>query len=233
MASVPRPLEAVVFDKDGTLLDFHKTWNPGIEAAIRRAAHGPEEMALAAERLGFDLEACRTLEGSVLIADSNDAILARVDGLVDIDRFAAIVFRQASADVAANTGIPGLLDELAQRGIKLGLATNDYEKVARAQLGQLGWTDRFGAIVGCDSGFGAKPNPSMVIGACDLLGVDPVRTVMVGDNRHDLVAGRAAGSYCVLVTNRDDPPEAVRREADLVVPVLTHLISDLGLNIVD
>jgi hypothetical protein len=57
----------------------------------------------------------------------------------------------------------------------------------------------FDFVAGCDSGFGAKPDPGMCLAFAAHLGHAPDTILMVGDSLHDLTAGRAAGMRTVGV----------------------------------
>ena len=92
-----------------------------------------------------------------------------------------------------------LLAALRGQGLRLGVATNDSETPARQHLANHGITDCFDFISGYDSGHGAKPGPGMCLAFARQLGLDPSRVAMVGDSRHDLEAGRAAGMRVVAV----------------------------------
>jgi pyrophosphatase PpaX len=54
-------------------------------------------------------------------------------------------------------------------------------------------SDVFDAVVGSDDVTHPKPHPEPVLRAIELLGADPASTVFIGDSRHDLECGRAAG----------------------------------------
>ena len=55
--SPPRGLKGVLFDKDGTLIDFQLTWGPAIHVVIHALAKGDSRKVQAqAECLHFDLE---------------------------------------------------------------------------------------------------------------------------------------------------------------------------------
>jgi phosphoglycolate phosphatase len=92
-----------------------------------------------------------------------------------------------------------LLKVLSDRGLRLGVATNDAEAPARAHLKVAGITDHFEFVAGYDTGHGAKPDAGMCLAFADHLGIAPQDCVMVGDSLHDLHAGRAAGMISVAV----------------------------------
>jgi len=92
-----------------------------------------------------------------------------------------------------------VLRQLAGRGLKLGLATNDGEASARRQLAALGLDAQMDFIAGYDSGHGGKPEPGMVLAFARAIGVEPGRIATVGDSPLDLMAARSAGAIAVAV----------------------------------
>ncbi len=218
-------IEAVLFDKDGTLIDFHRTWDAAVGRALKASAPDDASLARAAEALAFDLTTGRVGPESPFIAESNDVIAALLDSLLDLGAFDRALSASAREDVAPATGAASLLDSLSGAGVPAAVVTNDDEATARVQMEALGWGDFFAAIVGFDSGFGAKPGPGPIVGACSLLGIEPARAVMVGDSRHDLVAGRAAEVSTVLVTNEsaNGLPTPRGDSADLADLVISRL----------
>ena len=65
-------IKGIVFDKDGTLLDFHGTWMPKLRAAVSELANGDTNVALTMLKIvGFDSHQNRVLGGSVLAAGDN------------------------------------------------------------------------------------------------------------------------------------------------------------------
>jgi len=199
---------AVVFDKDGTLVDFHRTWDPVVERFLHEMC-GDDRRLLegAAKSVGYDLATGTLLETSPVVADSNAEVAACLapwfdrepsapDFLSEMEaKFAEII----DTTVAGVDGAERLLARLQEAGVPVGLATNDSEASAVRQVASLGWYRYFASVVGYDSGHGAKPGPGMVLGSARALGVDASATMMVGDSRHDIEAGRDAGAVTVYV----------------------------------
>ncbi len=217
-------LRAVLFDKDGTIIDFHRTWDLAVGTALRQTAPNEAALLRAAAALDFELATNTILDGSPLLAESNAVIGALVESFVSVEEFFAKTLEVSRSTLAPAPGLPMAFEELRSRAIALGLVTNDYEAPARDQMAILGWTNHFDCVVGSDTGFGAKPDPTMVIGALDLLGVRPENAVLVGDTSHDLRAGRAAGVTTVIVGNGDPIPLELSEMADLSIGRLPELI---------
>ncbi|MEY3961435.1 MAG: hypothetical protein RIR14_2089, partial [Pseudomonadota bacterium] len=78
-------------------------------------------------------------------------------------------------------------------------------------------------VAGCDSGWGGKPAPGQLLAFAGRVGVDPVRSVMVGDSLHDLEAGRAAGMRRVAVLTGIAEAAELAPHADVVLPDIGHL----------
>jgi phosphoglycolate phosphatase len=110
------------------------------------------------------------------------------------------------------------LSALRARGLRLGVATNDSEAPARQHLAAHGITDCFDFISGYDSGHGPKPGPGMCLAFAQGLGLQPARVAMVGDSRHDLQAGRAAGMRTVAVLTGIAKAADLADLADVILP---------------
>ena len=78
-------------------------------------------------------------------------------------------------------------------GKRLGLVTSKLRDGAQRGLKISGLDEAFDIIVGCDDVTHYKPHPEPVLKAIDALGVSPGEAVFIGDSRHDMECGRAAG----------------------------------------
>ena len=90
----------------------------------------------------------------------------------------------------------GVVDEIRrikQAGKRLGVVTSKLRDGAMRGIRISGLDDVFDIIVGCDDVKNFKPHPEPVLKAVDELGVAKESTVFVGDSRHDMECGRAAG----------------------------------------
>jgi phosphoglycolate phosphatase len=223
------PIAAILFDKDGTLIDFDGTWGPATYEVMRALAKGDEAALLRqAEALHFSLDTRRFLITSPLIAGSSasygslwgealgrsdlDALKREIDALTAIESLKSL----------APIGRPGdVLAALKARGLRLGLATNDSEASAKRQAAALGLTELLDFIAGYDSGHGGKPEPGMALAFARHVGVAPSAVAMVGDTLHDLRSARAAGALAVAVLTGPAANADLADEAD-------HVLDDIG-----
>lgn len=226
-------IRGILFDKDGTLLDYWKTWVPINRTIAMFAARG--EARLAAELLragGHDPETDRVTPGTVLAAGSHDKIAEVFAGVlrertprhlaVHIER----LFREGGAKHSVL--IDGVVDVVAQlkaRGVTMGVATNDSIGGLEASLAPHGMMGEFVFLAGCDSGYGAKPEPGMALAFCEAAGLRPEEVAIVGDAVHDLEMGRRAGlGLKIGVTTGTSPRPELEPHADVVLEALGELL---------
>jgi phosphoglycolate phosphatase len=226
---VAMPIAAILFDKDGTLIDFGETWGPTTYAVMHMLAKGDETAMLRqAEALHFSLETKRFLLTSPLIAGSSaqygglwGAALGRDDHETlkrEIDALTAV----ESLKYLSPIGRPReVLSALKARGMRLGVATNDSEVSARRQIEALEIADLLDFVAGYDSGHGGKPDPGMIHAFARQAGVALSEVAMVGDTLHDLRAARAAGAIAVAVLTGPATIIDLADEAD-------HVLADIG-----
>ena len=170
------PIRAILFDKDGTLIDFQRTWGPATYTVLSRLCDGDHA---AFERLAavslFDAEHRTIKPGSPVVIETTYGYgrLGRPltpEFVDDIDR----MFFQTTLDHLTPIGdVKGLLGGLAARGLRLGMMTNDADANTRAQVRRLGLDALLEFIAAYDSGFGAKPAPDPVLAFAKFANVPP------------------------------------------------------------
>ena len=90
-------------------------------------------------------------------------------------------------------GVVTAVLKLKDQGKRLGLVTSKLKSGAIRGLQVAGLDRAFRVIVGADDVTHPKPHPEPVLTALELLDAPPAETVFIGDSRHDLECGRAAG----------------------------------------
>ncbi|WP_341212181.1 HAD family hydrolase [uncultured Limimaricola sp.] len=228
---------ALIFDKDGTLFDFHATWGGWSRGLIEAEAGGDSALARRiAVALGYDMEAGRFAPDSIVIAatagDIADRMLPFLPGTDRATLIARMNERAAQAPQVPAVPLGPLFADLAARGLALGLVTNDSEGPARVHLEVSGLASTFGFVAGADSGHGAKPGPGQLIACAKAFGLAPEACAMIGDSLHDLHAARAAGMTAIAVLTGLAPYATLAPHADLVledIGALPKWLDDLAI----
>lgn len=220
------PIRAILFDKDGTFIDFHRTWGPAALSVMNVLAKGD---AGALGRLvaasGFDAVSLRFDPASPLLAGSTADFAPQWAEAIGIQETAAFraeiddLFTRIGLESLTQIGDPGIaFGALRRRGLTLGVITNDSERGAVAQLNALGLIECFSFIAGWDSGHGRKPGPGQIEAFLKLHRMRPDEVIMVGDTLHDMHAARAAGVVALGVASGLLGAEAFDGHADHVLP---------------
>ncbi|GHB21172.1 phosphatase [Pseudovibrio japonicus] len=231
-------VRAVLFDRDGTLIDLHKTWGAVLQHVLLDLAGGDEMVAIELGALVlFDYKRCACEPGSPIMTsppsgysepwathlgvDYNSAFLERIESLL---------LARATQCVSVFEDTTSSIKALADAGVPIGLATNGTEASAIAQLKHLGIFDYFTFVVGYDSGHGEKPDPGQLFGFAQHTGIEPHDIAMVGDSLHDMHAAKNAGMLRVAVTTGAQTAEELQDHCDHLLDSLTELVNLMGLS---
>ncbi len=90
-------------------------------------------------------------------------------------------------------GVVSAVRALHARGGRLGLVTSKMRAGALRGLRLVGLEDAFATVVGSDEVTNPKPHPEPVHTALERLAAPPAGAIFIGDSRHDIECGRAAG----------------------------------------
>jgi phosphoglycolate phosphatase len=225
-------ISGILFDKDGTLLDYARSWVPVNYELARIAALGDE--ALARKLLvagGMDPDTGHVMPDSLLAAGNTveiaegfvaagapftvEALTIHFDGL----------FANSAQLAVAVTDLAAFFATMHARGYWLGVASSDNEASIRATAKRFGFEDYLHYVAGYDSGFGIKPEAGMVLGFCAATGLEPHQVAVVGDNNHDMHMGRNAGAgLTVAVLTGTGSRESLADASDYCLNDITELV---------
>jgi len=197
------PLEAALWDFDGTLADTEGIW---IDA----------EFELVAE-LGGTWSAAHAdqLVGNSLL-DSGSYILNvigrhDVDPAWVVDRLVSyVIVRLRNQPMPWRPGALELLNSLRAAGVPCALVSASYRILLEAALDQLP-EGTFDVSVAGDEVTQGKPHPEPYEKACAALGVEARNCVVFEDSITGARSGNAAGALVVAIPHRVDVPAAPRR----------------------
>ena len=202
------PVQAVLFDKDGTLShsepELHSLATSRLERCLSAVA--PQRRTALRQRL---LEAYGLNEGSVhpagitAVATSDHNLLATATALAQVglgwpeamqlseDVFEQCERRQASASATTDQAVAAI-ERLTAAGILCAVISNDTSAGISRFLESHGLRHHFRAIRSADQA-PRKPDPAAVHGLCAELGVPVAACALIGDASSDLQMAVAAG----------------------------------------
>jgi len=209
----PRPLRAVLFDWDGTLVD-------SAEASYRCYARVFPLLGIPFDRSHFERTYSPDWYRTYRALGLPEEKWAEADALwlEHFGRECAVLL----------PGAAEALDELGRASLALGIVSSgERERVAREMAG-LGLTRTFRAVVGGGDSAYRKPHPEPLQLALSRLSAAPDESVYVGDSPEDIEMGRAAGVYTVGIPGPFPNREAlVASRPDLLADGLRQAVSRL------
>lgn len=183
-------VRALVFDLDGTLVDSKVDLANSVNHALRESGLPvlPNEVIFS------------------YVGDGATALIRRAVGPGREETLAAVLDRFLShyREHLLDTTVPypGVEEALSERGgdYRMAVLTNKPIDMTRTILSGLSLDRYFRDVRGGDSFENKKPNPQGLLRVIESLGASPASTLMVGDSRNDVLAGRGAGAHTCGVT---------------------------------
>lgn len=240
--------EMVIFDKDGTLIDFTDLWahytTTAVEALLAALEGAEDASGVQHDSLRADLYASLGYDPATNTFDPQSPIVTAA--LPTIYTLAAgVLYRHGWGWLAAElevqrsfapattaplqremvqptADLPALFGALTAAGVKIAVATSDDRAPTLAALTWLGVIDQVTFIACADDGYAYKPAPDAIWAACEATGIPVARTVMVGDSTTDLLMGQRAGvglRVAVLTGTMD---------ASTLAPLADVVLSSIG-----
>ncbi|MNB96486.1 Fructose-1-phosphate phosphatase YqaB [compost metagenome] len=241
-------ISAILFDKDGTLLDFVSLWGSWSECLLMHFTRQLELRGLTFPEpyLNSLLGTVHNSEGRITGYDRNGplamgtmndlyAILgwqgyllglswAESMELVEACRREADAMLEHSRPVLPLPGLLRFLDECAAGGVKMAVVTADETEAAEKHLRWLGIRHYFSAVIGTDQVERGKPFPDMALLACRRLGVHPSAAAVIGDTNGDMRMAKAA-SAAAAISIAPDARAAVPGDASAKI-LFAHVLPD-------
>lgn len=234
--------KAIIFDKDGTLLDFDDFWLPISEGAITEilkkikredisvknilsamgADGGVTDITSALccgtyEQMGLDMYHALVNEGCNLSADEVIKLT--------IDAYHGNI--QKGIMRPACEHIQEVLQTLKDYGLTLAVVTTDDPFMAQKCLQMLEISSFFDTVYADDGVTPTKPNAYCINDICRRKGISKTEVIMVGDTLTDTRFAKNGGIRVIGVAKSDRNKRILEREADVVIPDISHLLDVL------
>lgn len=211
-------IKGILFDKDGTLIEFREYWHMVISrlfTELEKEYGVKSETLLMLKKIsgylaeGFQKESMIQYATTSQIIDSWEEIIMREEGSIIgreelLDLFEGIALSEDMV-IRSLPGVDRLLYYLKKKGYFLGIATADSTKSAVHSLKKAGLLHYFDYI-GCnEEDTQAKPSPQMAYAFCRQVGIKTEELLVVGDSVTDLeFAENAGASFAGLLTEYND-----------------------------
>lgn len=230
--------KGIIFDKDGTLLDFDAFWVKVSVVAMREFLNemGAAPVDVSEILTAFGVRDGRTDTNGVLckgtyeqmgqivydilmkhgISVSQDVVTCRVEAAYQQNAEAGEV-RPTCPDLVE------VLTGLKSKGLKLAIVTTDQPHITNQCLEKLGIGRLFDRIYTDDGQTPTKPHPHCAWDFCREFGLNREQVVMVGDTLTDMSFAKNAGIMGVGLAADDRAKAELLPYADTVISALSHL----------
>lgn len=230
--------KGVLFDKDGTLLDFEGTWYPIIKASLALAAERfsvPDSVIADIKRKSGVLEAGFARESLIQGATVTSIVglwtstLAEAGIRVTGSDLMAVFFQSASSSpVRVTAGAEAMLAALKDAGFKLGLVTADDRRSTEGGLRAVGLLSYFDYLATDGEGRAPKPDPAAAAEFRALFDIGADELAMFGDSRVDMEFARNAGAFFVGMRTSCNDHESFTAAGHPVISDFTDREAILG-----
>jgi phosphoglycolate phosphatase-like HAD superfamily hydrolase len=233
--------DLIVFDKDGTLIDFHAMWGQWVmmlAGRLKKTTGCPIDLPLF-KHLGFNITTGEVITNGHLALSPITKIRAEIANVLQTTSLttdetemalnAAWYIPDPVALAKPLANLQTLFTTLQAQNTKIAIATSDDRLPTQATLAKLGLSTLVDALICADDCLNEnlllKPAPDMIINLCHKLNISPLKTVVVGDNIVDLQMGQAAKVGLVVgVLSGLCSAEMLKPYADVILPSVAHLV---------
>lgn len=234
---LPRPPRLVIFDKDGTLIDFQRMWGQWAVAFAERIS---QQIAVDVRHdilqvYGVDPRSLRIdPQGALSIspmATMQQMVVSHIMPYCSDMVQAYQIVQQAwqppdpTVNVYPLADLPQLFGQLRQLGVVIAVATADNREPTIATLTHLGVIHHVAALACADDPhMPPKPAPDKIWAVCQAVGVHPHDAIMIGDTPADMQMGHNAGVMAQIgVTSGVSTTDELARWASWVMPTVADL----------
>jgi HAD superfamily hydrolase (TIGR01509 family) len=210
------PVEAVMFDMDGTLVNSRQ--------AIVNSYYDASEQVLGERRPSDEAELeeilkLRGVEAFPRVTGTDDPAT-----LVPFSEAFQAAYARHQTTIPAFPGLEEALQELTEMGVKLGIATSKARARLDLDLDRLGLAGYFAYTVTGDEVPNGKPAPDPIFAVAEGVGVAIEHGLYVGDGENDVRAAHAAGMRAVGVAFGFHPRECKAEGPEYFVETYAELV---------
>ena len=213
-----KELEAVIFDFEGTLVDFQ--WN------LEGAAQETIEML---ETLGFPIDRIQGCKYSTLMNEAMKIAVELRRSPYEMREKIGAIYDRYDEDALTRwnlrNGSKNILSALKTKEIKIGLVSNVGRKALEKALLKLDLRPIFTVVVSRNDVQYLKPSGEGLILALSRLPVIKGKTLYVGDSLDDIQAAKEAGLKVMIILGGENPkPDLLTAQPDDLINHFDELL---------
>jgi len=236
-------IEAVLFDKDGTLIDSHFYWGAIIKrrskSLIKKLNLDNSVYKSLCLKMGFSLENKKLLpKGPIALVSREEVIKILFEHFNKNNKAISekeiselfleinlIFLKEIYKYIKILPGSKKTILKLKKKGAKTALITYDSIKNTSKIIQYLGLQNCFDLLMGKESTLEPKITGIPAIKACEYLKVNPQNTVCIGDAPIDiLMAKRAKLKACISIALGQTPYKELQKKTEYVIKDYSELI---------
>ena len=204
--------KAVVFDLDGTLSDSIASMKYCGDRALEHFGYGPFSES---DYKYFVGDGAENLIKRALKAGGDEELAHFEEAFALYKKYFAV---DCMYRVKPYQGIPELLAELKNKGIKIAVLSNKPHAQTINVIETLFGRDCFDVILGQREGVPIKPDPAGVFDILQRLKMEPEDLLYLGDTATDMKTGKGAGAFTVgALWGFRDRKELEENHADAII----------------
>jgi len=237
--------KAIMFDKDGTLIDFDSFWITISTIAIKDILKELGCNDVSAENilsvLGVE-DGITSIDGILCsstyskIGDNINYALSKCGYTFDLERVRSITMdafaRHVDKGIAKGTcdNIREVLLKIKEEGIKIFVVTSDRLFTTEKSLKKLGIFDVFDGIYTDDGDIAPKPKPDCIYDICKKFSLSPDEIIMVGDTINDVNFAKNGAVKMIGVAKGEKNRERFLKQTEIVLPDISYILDYLKEN---
>lgn len=208
-----KPIKAIVWDLDGTLIHFKINSTKARKAAITiLVSYGIDNKKLSIQK--SILDSINTSKEIFQQCGNDPKQVSKI--LKEVDKEVSEIEYEAALNATMIKGIENVLIFAKKNNLKQAIFTfNKYEH-AKVSLEKVNLLKFFDVIIGRDNVSNPKPHPDHLLIICDKLDVKPNEILVIGDNYRDIESAINVGAHSIAVHTKLAIVETLQK-ADVIV----------------